>query len=39
LVIAIGAAEIKLAETGFAEPENVLVPRPGLLREEYLLPW
>jgi hypothetical protein len=35
LAIAIGAAEIKRAETGFVEPENVPVSNPGLLREEY----
>jgi hypothetical protein len=35
LAIAIGAAEIKRAETGFVEPENVPVSKPGLLRAEY----
>jgi hypothetical protein len=35
LAVAIGAAEIKRAETGWVEPENVPVSKPGLLREEY----
>ena len=35
LAIAIGAAEIKRAETGWVEPEKVPVSKPGLLRDEY----
>jgi hypothetical protein len=35
LAVAIGAAEIKRAQTGFVEPENVPVSKAGLLREEY----
>jgi hypothetical protein len=35
LAIAIGAAEIKRADTGFVEPENVPVSKPGLLRDAY----
>jgi Chlorophyll A-B binding protein len=35
LAIAIGAAEIKRAEKGWVEPENVPVSKPGLLRAEY----
>jgi hypothetical protein len=35
LAVAIGAAEIKRAETGFVEPENVPVSKAGLLRAEY----
>jgi hypothetical protein len=35
LAVAIGAAEIKRAETAFVEPENVPVAKPGLLRADY----
>jgi Chlorophyll A-B binding protein len=35
LAIAIGAAEIKRAEKGWVEPENVPVSKPGLLRDNY----
>jgi Chlorophyll A-B binding protein len=35
LAVAIGAAEIKRAEKGWVEPENVPVSKPGLLRDNY----
>jgi hypothetical protein len=38
LAIAIGAAKIDCAETGFVEPENIPVSKPGLLRVEYYHP-
>jgi hypothetical protein len=35
LTIAIGASEVKRAEVGWVEPENVPVGKAGLLRDEY----
>ena len=35
LTIAIGATEVKRAEVGWVEPENVPVGKAGLLRDEY----
>uniref|UniRef100_A0A7R9WGN0 Uncharacterized protein n=1 Tax=Pseudictyota dubia TaxID=2749911 RepID=A0A7R9WGN0_9STRA len=36
LLVAIGAAEQRRAETGWVEPENVPVDKPGQLRESYI---